>query len=357
MTFTIMTIVGARPQFIKAAAVSRKIRAAYAGAIDEILIHTGQHFDHAMSEVFFEELDIPRPAKNLEIKGGAHGRSTGAMLAAIEDELLAAKPDALLVYGDTNSTLAGALAAAKLHIPVIHVEAGLRSYNKRMPEEVNRVLTDHVSELLFCPSETSQNILRDEGVRDGVHVVGDVMFDVVRYYADKLAPEPHGFDGPFALMTAHRAENTDDPARLGGMLDGVGRLDMPVLFPVHPRTKKAIAAAEAALPANVKAIDPLSYLELLAALKASSLVLTDSGGLQKEAFYVGKPCVTLRDETEWTELVDIGANKIVGCDPAAIAAAARDFAAAPMPEVKPYGDGDAADRTLDIILKHFNAAP
>lgn len=353
MTLSIMTIVGARPQFIKAAAISRSIASDYAGDISEAIIHTGQHFDHRMSEIFFEELKIPRPAKNLEIKGGAHGKATGAMLSALEEEIITQKPDALMVYGDTNSTLAGALAAAKLHVPVIHIEAGLRSYNKRMPEEVNRILTDHVSDLLFCPSQTSKDILASEGIKDGVHVVGDVMFDVVKYYADKLAPADFGLETPFALMTLHRAENTDDPARMRGILEGVAQSGMRVLFPIHPRTKNALALAGMALPSNIKVVEPLSYLELLASLKACALVFTDSGGLQKEAFYLARPCVTLRDETEWTELVELGANRVVGAAPEEIVSAANALMAAPLATGRPYGDGDAADKVLRAISDHF----
>lgn len=353
MTLKITTIVGARPQFIKAAAVSRRIADGFGGAIEESIIHTGQHFDHAMSAVFFEELSIPEPTRNLEVRGGAHGKTTGAMLAAIEQELLDSSPDALMVYGDTNSTLAGALAAAKLHIPVIHVEAGLRSFNKKMPEEINRILTDHVSTLMFCPSESSRKILQDEGLTDGVHVVGDVMFDVVRFYAEKLAANSFGLDGPFALMTAHRAENTDDPIRLAGLAEGVGRIGLQVLFPVHPRTKNALEKFGVALPPNVTAIDPLSYKETLAAIKASQLILTDSGGLQKEAFYMGRPCVTLRDETEWIELVEIGVNRLAGCDPDKIATAALALLNTPLSEATPYGDGDAAGSLLEIVAESF----
>ena len=350
-----MTIVGARPQFIKAAAVSRRINAAYADVIDEQIVHTGQHYDHNMSEVFFEELQIPKPALNLEIKGGSHGKSTGAMLAALEESMIASRPDGVMVYGDTNSTLAGALAAAKLHIPVFHVEAGLRSYNRKMPEEVNRILTDHISDLLFCPSQASRDILKGEGVEKGVHVVGDVMFDVVRHYGDALEGRDFGLKEPFALMTAHRAENTDDPARLGGILDGAAQTGMPIIFPIHPRTKNVLAQSGLALPDNVKAIEPLPYLDLLATLKACAVALTDSGGLQKEAFYMGKPCVTLRDETEWTELVDLGVNRVVGCDASAISQAVRDMTGAPMPEAAPYGDGDAAGRILDEIAGFLKA--
>ena len=353
MSLAITTIVGARPQFIKAAAVSRRIASGYSDLITESIIHTGQHFDHAMSAVFFEELSIPAPTKNLEVRGGAHGASTGAMLIAIESELLKNPPDALMVYGDTNSTLAGALAAAKLHVPVIHVEAGLRSYNKRMPEEVNRILTDHVSTLMFCPSEVSKDILAKEGLTNGVHVVGDVMCDVVKFYAETLPEMNHGFSGPFALMTVHRAENTDDPLRLAGIIEGVGRVGFPVLFPIHPRTKNVLQNSSITLPQNVTVVEPLSYKELLATLKACDIVLTDSGGLQKEAFYMGRPCVTLRDETEWVELVDIGANDLAGCDPNAIAASVERLMITSLPEVQPYGEGDAAGALLDVAVEHF----
>ena len=326
----ITTIVGARPQFIKAAVISRAIRNNPELGLVETIIHTGQHFDSNMSDVFFDELDIPKPGANLSVGGGSHGAATGAMLAKIEEAYLADRPDMVLVYGDTNSTLAGALAAAKLHIPVAHVEAGLRSFNRDMPEEVNRVLTDHMSNLLFCPSSSSKDQLASEGVTDGVHVAGDVMFDAVCYYkgrASATAP----VDGAYAMATIHRAENTDNIDRLRGIFDGMKQCPLPIVLPLHPRTKNAIAASGIELPSNISIIDPVGYLEMIALVRDSSFVLTDSGGLQKEAFFLGQRCITMRDETEWTELVDCGVNRLVGADSAKISAS-FDWALTPMNE-------------------------
>lgn len=339
----VLTVVGARPQFVKAAVVSRMIlKAAAAGEpIRESLVHTGQHHDHGMSEVFFAEMSIPRPCADLGIHGGSHGAMTGRMLEAIEREILARKPDVVLVYGDTNSTLAGALAAAKLHVPVAHVEAGLRSFNRRMPEEVNRVLTDHASTWLFCPSHGARVQLAREGIVHGVHVTGDVMIDAVQYYREQaIAPARHG---PFALATLHRAENTDDPVRLAGIFAALSAAKLPVLLPLHPRTRKALAAAGIPARGAIELVEPLSYFEMLGCLQACAFVATDSGGLQKEAWAFGKKCLTLRDETEWVELVDAGANRLVGTDPARIAAGI-DWAMQPLGSVQPiYGDGHAGE--------------
>jgi len=312
----LVTIIGARPQFIKAAAVSRAV--AERGGIREVIVHTGQHYDANMSDIFFEELAIPRPDHNLGIGGGTHGAMTGRQLEAIERVLLDEKPDMVLVYGDTNSTLAGALAAVKLHIPVAHVEAGLRSFNRKMPEEINRVLTDHASDLLFAPTSTAMKNLACEGIpSERAHLVGDVMYDACLFYRDRArVPDWFGAlgidEGDFVLATVHRAENTDDPARLAGILDGLGGCGRPVILPVHPRTRNRIDSLGIALAADLHLMPPVGYLEMVWLEKHCAVVATDSGGVQKEAYFHGKPCVTLRDETEWVELVEAGVNVLVG---------------------------------------------
>ncbi len=353
----VVTIVGARPQFIKAAAVSRVIRNDYAGKIHEILVHTGQHYDDNMSKVFFDELDIPRPKYNLEISGLQHGAMTGRMLEAIEEVLLEEKPDWLLIYGDTNSTLAGALAAAKLHIPVAHVEAGLRSFNMRMPEEVNRILADRVSSCLFCPTETAVNNLKAEGIQHGVYNVGDVMYDVALFYRDRVREQSTilrtlGLEqGHFSLATCHRAENTDDATRLGDILSALSKIatQHPVVMPLHPRTLKLIGDyGLAQLLDNLTVTDPLPFLDMVALEQASRVILTDSGGVQKEAFFYGVPCITMRDETEWVETVDLGWNQLVGASTDAILSAMNGIMQSPREGVtsKPYGTGKAAQDIL-----------
>lgn len=340
---TILTVVGARPQFIKAAAVSRAIRDS--ADFSEIMVHTGQHFDEMMSDVFFRELEIGKPEVNLAIHGGTHGAMTGQMLAGIETSLLEYKPDWVLVYGDTNSTLAGALAAAKLHVPVVHVEAGLRSFNRRMPEEVNRVLTDHVSALLLSPTVAGVRNLQAEGITRGVHHIGDVMYDAM-LHAQKRSREMSTIladldlrEGGFVLATVHRAENTDEPARLQAVMDAISANagGLPIILPVHPRTKQAIASNNTQL-GPIRTIDPVGYVDMVRLLDGAKLVLTDSGGLQKEAYFARRPCVTLRDETEWTETVEHGWNRLWT-----------------MPDWKPrsdiidYGTGQAAQAVLDAI--------
>jgi UDP-GlcNAc3NAcA epimerase len=355
----LVTVVGARPQFIKAAAVSRVIHQEYAGQVAESLVHTGQHFDDNMSKVFFEELGIPEPKYNLGISGGSHGAMTGRMLEAIESVLVSERPDWMLIYGDTNSTLAGALAAAKLHIPVAHVEAGLRSYNMRMPEEVNRILADRVSSLLFCPTQASVRNLESEGVRAGVHNVGDVMYDVALYYRDYARQHSAILDtlglrhGEFALATCHRAENTDVQERLEQILSALGELaaDMPVVLPLHPRTRKLVdeyGLAKHLSPLVLTA--PLPFLDMVALEQAAALVLTDSGGVQKEAFFYGVPCLTMRDETEWVETVETGWNRLVGADRKAILAAAREVHRPPE-RLMPYGDGNASRQIVAKLLQ------
>ena len=360
MSLKIVTVVGARPQFIKAAALSRAIRSDYAGQIEEVLVHTGQHYDDNMSKVFFEELDIPYPKYNLEISGGQHGAMTGRMLEGVENVLLQEKPDWLLIYGDTNSTLAGALAAAKLHIPVAHVEAGLRSFNMRMPEEVNRILADRVSSLLFCPTETAVNNLKTEGVNRGVHNVGDVMYDVALFYRDRARQNSTVLQtlgltpGAFALATCHRAENTDDPKRLSSILFALAEIatQLPVVLPLHPRTRKLIGDYGLAPQlAKLTITDPLPFLDMVALEQASRVILTDSGGVQKEAFFYGVPCITMRDETEWVETVVWGWNRLAGADGKRIL---ECFQKAAPPDGKPdlYGTGEASSLILENILGH-----
>ena len=309
----IVTVVGARPQFIKAAVLSREIRKDHT----EVLVHTGQHYDQNMSDIFFEELGIPVPDYNLGIGSGPHGKQTGEMLAAIEEVLLNEKPDWVLVYGDTNSTLAGALAAVKLHISVAHVEAGLRSFNRRMPEETNRVLTDHASDLLLCPTQTAVDNLEKEGITTGVHLVGDVMYNALMWAAaqrkepsilDTLDLEPR----KYLLATVHRAENTDDPARLSNILEAFNRAGETLVWPVHPRTRLKLQEMGWEPAGHVKLIEPLGYLDMAQLQKHALIILTDSGGIQKEASWLGVPCITLRDETEWVETVKSGWNRLAG---------------------------------------------
>ncbi|MGB2903713.1 MAG: UDP-N-acetylglucosamine 2-epimerase (non-hydrolyzing) [Candidatus Dechloromonas phosphoritropha] len=355
----IVTIVGARPQFIKAAAVSRAIRNEFAHQVSEVLVHTGQHYDANMSEVFFEELGIPHPKYNLEISGGQHGAMTGRMLEAVEKVLLDEKPAWVLIYGDTNSTLAGALAAVKLHIPVAHVEAGLRSFTMRMPEEVNRIVSDRVSTLLFCPTETAVRNLANEGIVTGVHNVGDVMYDVALYYREQAKRQSTVLgdfgltSGGFALATCHRAENTDDPKRLSEIVSALAEISrqMPVVLPLHPRTRKLIAdnGLEGTLGSVIVA-DPIPFLDMVALEQAARVILTDSGGVQKEAFFYGVPCVTMRDETEWVETVELGWNKVVGAGYQRILDAVQNLTEG-VTCTSPYGDGAATRHIVSAILE------
>lgn len=356
----IVTIVGARPQFVKAAAFSRVWREETGGR--EILVHTGQHYDENMSDVFFRELRIPTPDITLGIGSGHHGDQTGRMLAAIEGVLLEHRPGAVLVYGDTNSTLAGALAAAKLHVPVAHVEAGLRSFNREMPEEVNRVLTDHVSDLLLVPTLAAAANLAREGLGGrGVHHVGDVMYDIA-LLAKPLAEEHSRYpdalglaEGEYVLATVHRAENTDDPARLRAIFEAFVEVSRrcPVVLPVHPRTRKALAGSGLPLD-GLRLLDPVGYLDMLQLTRSARLVVTDSGGLQKEAFFHRVPCVTLRNETEWVELVESGWNLLLPPDtPGGLASellAQVDRDRSVLPDWTPlYGDGRAAQACAALL--------
>ena len=321
----IVTVVGARPQFVKAAAVRRALVDA---GIRETLVHTGQHYDPEMSAVFFEELGLPDPDANLGVGSGTHAVQTGETMMRLEALLTQSPlPDGLLVYGDTNSTLAGALVAAKLGIPLIHVEAGLRSFQRDMPEEINRVVTDRLSSALCCPTETAVRNLAAEGIVEGVHRTGDVMLDATRLFAEaaeRSAPlesvTPHDA-GAYYVATVHRAGNADDPERLSGIFDGLGRLGAPVVIPLHPRTRARLKGVY--VPENVEVTEPLSYLRMLTLVRHARAVLTDSGGLQKESLWLGVPCVTLREETEWTETLEGGWNRLAGADPVRIAEAAR----------------------------------
>ncbi|WKB51085.1 non-hydrolyzing UDP-N-acetylglucosamine 2-epimerase [Eleftheria terrae] len=350
----ILTVVGARPQFIKAAAVSRAIAHHNEGrprrAIEEVIVHTGQHFDHNMSQTFFDELSIPAPKHHLSIHGGGHGQMTGRMLEQLEAVLLEEQPEWVLVYGDTNSTLAGALAAVKLHIPVAHVEAGLRSFNMRMPEEVNRIVADRISSLLLCPTAQAVANLRREGMAEGVFHVGDVMYDAAMFYGDRAAADAAVLNrlqlkaGEYVLATCHRAENTDDPLRLCGIADALNELSklMPVVLPLHPRTRKTLQSQQIALLPGVRVCDPVSFLEMVCLERAARLIVTDSGGVQKEAYFYGVPCVTMRDETEWVETVHAGWNRLAGARCDAILEAVTAFTNGVLPPRPPlYGDGNA----------------
>ena len=359
----VISIVGARPQFIKLAPISREFGAPGQTELEHVVVHTGQHYDDAMSALFFDELGIEEPRHNLGVGSGTHAKQTGQMLVGIEEVLLEEAPQAILVYGDTNSTLAGALAATKLHIPVLHVEAGLRSYNRAMPEEINRVAVDHISEVLLCPSARALNILRNEGITEGVHFVGDVMYDAVLHAlsvsegkataVDKLGLQPKGY----YLATAHRPRNTDNLDCLRAILTALAELRYEVIFPVHPRTRKVIDSNPDVLSGlrdNVRLIEPVGYLDMVQLLRNARILLTDSGGMQKEAFFVGVPCITMRDETEWAETVEAGWNTLVGSNADMICTTAQEFEhirwderAKSRPE--PYGNGHAAGKILGIV--------
>jgi len=358
----IATVLGARPQFIKAAPVSRAFKAYCTDHPDrpvrEIIIHTGQHYDDEMSAVFFREMSLPEPDYHLGVASGSHGLQTGQMMMRIEEVLLNEKPDGVLVYGDTNSTLAGALAAAKLNISLAHVEAGLRSYNRLMPEEINRIVVDHVSSLLLCPSRAAIDNLNKEGISNGVHLIGDVMADALSIFSalTDVYSDIHSrlglTKGAYLLATVHRAENTDNPERLRRILSAFGRVDETIILPLHPRTKAVMTSLNLQKPENVRIFKPVGYLDMIALEKSARMILTDSGGIQKEAYWIGIPCVTLRDETEWVETVESGWNQLVGAEEDKIVHAIRSFA---KPESRPglYGEGRAADRAVRLIVEAF----
>lgn len=370
----ILTVVGARPQFIKAAPVSRQLRKAY----KEILVHTGQHYDQNMSDIFFEQLEIPKPDYNLDVGSASHGKQTGEMLIKIEQVVLHEKPDAVMVYGDTNSTLAGALVASKLNIPVFHIEAGLRSYYKKMPEEQNRILTDHISTLLLCPTETAIKNLKKEGITSDIYNVGDVMYDAVKYYID-LAESRKPFEGyieemeviadlsdtnkvlnqinkkNYYLVTVHRAENTDCLSKMQIILEAFENLNKPAVFPIHPRTQKIIRQNFERKFNNIIFIQPVGYLQMLILNKNASKVLTDSGGLQKEAYFLDTPCVTLRDQTEWVETLEGNWNIITRIDQNSILENVYnndlDLKAK---DNNYFGDGETAVKIVDLIKKLYD---
>ena len=367
------TIVGARPQFIKAATISRAIAQHNArvssdpqltynnSLITEKIIHTGQHYDANMSKIFFKELDIPRPDYNLGVHEARHGVMTGKMLSGIEEILLTENPDWVLVYGDTNTTLAGALAGVKLHIPVAHVEAGLRSFNRKMPEEINRVLTDHAADLLFTPTDRASKNLIQEGIAESrVQQTGDVMYDASLFYAQK-AKRPDFFDdlavderNGFLLATIHRAENTDNPVRLKNIFQGLSALPFPVILPLHPRTRKQINDKHSSLIAHsssgITFVDPVGYLEMVWLEQNAKVIVTDSGGVQKEAYFYGVPCVTVREETEWVELVDAGWNRLAPPLSSDVAQVVSDAIGSKGKDCQLYGNGDAAEKILENLV-------
>lgn len=346
----IITVVGARPQFIKAAPVSREIRKEF----DEVLIHTGQHYDENMSKIFFDELQIPMPDYNLQIGSLGHGKMTGEMLGKLEDIYLKEKPDCVLVYGDTNSTLAGALAASKLLIPVIHVEAGLRSFNKNMPEEQNRILTDNLSKLLLVPTKEAEINLENEGFKDGIHNIGDVMYDAVLMFKERSKEKEYMLNEigvskeNYILTTIHRAENTNDINRLKNIIEALNESNENIVLPLHPRTKKFIEDYNLKLNDNIKVIEPVGYLEMLMLENNSKKIVTDSGGVQKEAYFMKKPCITMRDETEWVETIKEGWNVLVGTNKEKILEKIKNFN--PSNDQKEiFGDGNASKKIIEII--------
>ena len=351
----VLSVVGARPQFVKAAPVSRVLRASH----EEVLVHTGQHYDEAMSASFFRDLEIPEPDLNLGVGSASHGAMTAQMLRGLEEAILERRPDGVLVYGDTNSTLAGALAAAKAVYPdarrpwLAHVEAGLRSFNRRMAEERNRIVADHLADLCLAPTPTALANLEREGLADRGEEVGDVMVDSFRWAQERAAahlPQAARAAGRYVLVTLHRAENVDDPATLARLVAELA-IDLPVLFPVHPRTRRLLASGTVSLPPNVALLDPVGYLEMVALETSAHAIATDSGGMQKEAYLAGVPCVTLRTETEWTETVGAGWNRVVGSEAGALAAALADvsFMRRDRPRPELFGDGCAAERVVGAL--------
>ncbi len=348
----IITVIGARPQFIKAAAVSNKLREKH----EEILVHTGQHYDENMSKIFFDELNIPYPNYNLSVGSGGHGKQTGEMMTKLEEIYEKEKPDMILVYGDTNSTLAGVLVASKMLIPVVHVEAGLRSFNKAMPEEQNRILTDHLSSELFAPTETAIRNLKNEGIVENVYNVGDVMFDAVLHFGEiakknsTIIERLNLENKEFILTTIHRAENTNDISRLKNIIEALNASDKTIVLPLHPRTKKYMSDYNLEFGDNIIVIDPIGYLDMLALESNCIKVVTDSGGVQKEAFFMKKPCITMRDETEWVETVENDWNRIVGTDRDKILDAIVNFIPS-KPQMDIFGDGKSSEKICIIIEK------
>lgn len=348
----VLSVIGARPQFVKAALLSAEFSRR---GVEEILVHTGQHYDREMSDVFFEQLELPAPKHNLGVGGGGHGAQTGEMMKRLEPVVQAEKPDWLLVYGDTNSTLAGALVGAKLHVPVAHVEAGMRSFDRQAPEEINRIVADHVADLLLASNAHAVAQLAREGIIDGVRVVGDIMVDLALRVASTIPPHPPILDrfavqpGAYCVATIHRAHNTDDPQTFARLIDGLRRVGRPVVFPVHPRTRPNVQRIGAGAGDNLILSEPLSYSEMIALVSRAATLFTDSGGLQKEAFALKVPCVTLRDETEWVDTLEDGWNVLAGSDPSKIVQASK--AARPARQSSPFGDGNAARNIVDAIMQ------
>lgn len=349
----IASIIGARPQFIKSAPVSKAI--VEAGYL-EYKIHTGQHYDYDMSGVFFEELGLLAPSINLGIGSGTHAQQTGQMMMGIESALLAQNPDIVLVYGDTNTTLAGALVAAKLNIKLAHIEAGLRSYNREMPEEHNRVLTDHCADLLFCPTQNAVANLSHEGIKRGVHLVGDTMYDAVLIFS-KVAEQKSNIlttlelePQDYLLATIHRAYNTDYPGVLSSILSAFQQVDDIIVFPMHPRTLHAVNSAHLTIPENIRVINPVGYLDMLILEKNARIILTDSGGMQKEAYFFKVPCLTLRSETEWVETVEVGWNQLVGTNVKQIVDATKELNWVGSSKTDLYGDGQAARKIVTVLI-------
>ena len=358
MPLKTLTVVGARPEFVQTAPLAREI--ASRDGITGALIHTGQHYDYEMSELFFSQLELPEPQYHLGVGSGSHGVQTGAMLAELDRVYLAEQPDIVITHGDTNSTLAAALSAAKLGITVAHVEAGLRSWNRAMPEELNRVATDHLADLLFCPGQAAATNLRNEGITKGVHIVGDLMQDSLQWTMRAVDVDAtldrHGLrPGEYFFATIHRAENTDDLARLEAILRGLERVarDHPVILPAHPRTRPRIR--DLGVPSGVRLIDPVGHPEAMALVKEAAAVLTDSGGLQKEVYWLETPCVTLRTETEWVETVEAGWNRLADADPDAIELAVKAARSERPPHPNLYGDGHTARYIVDELLAYGGA--
>lgn len=355
----IVTVVGARPQFIKACMVSKRLQ--QDKQIKEILVHTGQHYDAKMSDVFFEQLQMVKPSYHLKVGSGSHAKQTGDMLIKLEDVMLAEKPDAVLVYGDTNSTIAASIAAAKLHIPIIHVEAGLRSFNRHMPEEINRIVTDHLSSLLLCPSQAAAELLKKEGIDQHVYVTGDIMFDAVKYYREQACEQSSILSrlklspNQYYAATIHRAENTDHPKRLTSIFKALSSLDKPVILPLHPRTKKHLQELhlQPDQTSSLQLIEPLDYFDMLALMSQSKTIITDSGGVQKEAYMLEIPCVTLRDETEWVETVDAKWNQLVSANEAKGITNAIQQMNKPTTHPALFGDGHAANKIYKAIKQTF----
>lgn len=360
----ICTIIGARPQFIKASVFSSEIQSI--NDIEEVIIHTGQHYDEKMSQIFFQELNIPKEKYNLQVGSGSHSVQTSSMLVKIEDILLNEKPHWVLLYGDTNSTLAGGLAASKLNIPIAHVEAGMRSFNRKMPEEINRVITDHVSTLNFCSTITALENLKNEGLEHTSHLVGDIMYDCVlkftsvaeKIFGNSLIDEYCLKKGEYILLTCHRAENTDVLANLYQIVEAINEIakDHTIIFPIHPRTKKKIEENNLELSKNILRVKPLSYLEMIILEKNSKLIVTDSGGMQKEAFFHKIPCITLREETEWEETVKLGCNLLVGSQQSKILQAIKVMSAKSLQVIKdifPYGDGSTSKKIIAHLKKYM----